>query len=323
MDSPSGSPSPCYLGVDGGGTKTAWALLVGSEVLAEGAATGLQLATMDFTHVADQLVQIIALAQRAAPAPIAGVVAGLAGAGSVAARAALRAALVARGSPTSIIVVGDPEVAAAAALEAGPGVALWSGTGSFAIARGPAGDIVRVGGRGWLLGDQGSAFDLARRGAAAALAAVDGLGPPTALTASFQSACGLADPADLGRHLQAVPPAALAAHYGLVVQAMGAGDAVAAAIVFEGARALGGLVQAAAARAAMPLTDLRVVLGGGLLQRDATLREALAGELRRRGVELAAELCAASAAVGAARLARAFAERQQPLSTWVNPDAAG
>ena len=323
MDSPSGSSPPCYLGVDGGGTKTAWALLVGPEVVAEGAAPGLQLATMGLEQVASQLVEVIALAQRAAPAPIACVVAGLAGAGSVAARAALRAALAGWSSNTSIILVGDPEVAAAAALEAGPGVALWSGTGSFAIARGLAFGLVRVGGRGWLLGDQGSAFDLARRGAAAALAAVDGLGPPTALTASFQRACGLADPCDLGRHLQAVPPAALAAHYGLVVEAMAAGDAVAGTIVREGARALGGLVQAAAARAALPLADLRVVLGGGLLQRDAMLRDAVAVELRRRGVEASPQLCATSAAVGAARLAQAIAERQQPLSTWVDQDAAG
>lgn len=322
MDSPSGSSPPCYLGVDGGGTKTAWALLVGTEVAAEGESTGLQLAIMGQDHVAGGLLEVIALAQRAAPAPIACVVAGLAGAGSVAARAALGAALAARGSRTAILVVGDPEVAAAAALDAGPGVALWSGTGSFAIARTPAGGLVRVGGRGWLLGDQGSAFDLARRGAAAALAAADGLGPPTALTASFQSACGLAEPFDLGRHLQGVPPAALALHYGLVVQAMAAGDAVAGAIVGDGARALAGLVQAAAARAALPLPDLRVMLGGGLLQRDARLREALAAELARCGLGAPPQLCTTSAAVGAARLARAVAQQEQPLSTWVSRDAA-
>ncbi len=322
MDSPSGSSPPCYLGVDGGGTKTAWALLVGSEVAAEAMSTGLQLATMGPERVATELLEVIAAAQRAAPAPIACVVAGLAGAGSVAARAALGAALVAQGSAPSILLVGDPEVAAAAALEAGPGVALWSGTGSFAIARTRAGSLVRVGGRGWLLGDQGSAFDLARRGAAAALAAADGLGPPTALTASFQRACGLADPCDLGRHLLGVPPAALAGHYALVVQAMAAGDAVAGAIVLEGARALAGLVQAAATRAALPLRDLRVVLGGGLLLRDALLRDALAAELGRSGVGAPPRLCATSAAVGAARLARAVAEQEQPLNTWVSRDAA-
>lgn len=322
MDSPSGSSPRCYLGVDGGGTKTAWALMVEAEVVTEGVSPGLQLATMGPDRVADGVLEVIALARRAAPAPIACVVAGLAGAGSVAARAALGAAITARDSTTSILLVGDPEVAAAAALEAGPGVALWSGTGSFAIARTRVGGLVRVGGRGWLLGDQGSAFDLARRGAAAALAAADGLGPPTVLTASFQSACGLADPRDLGRHLQGVPPAALAVHYGLVVEAMAEGDAVAEAIVLEGARALAELVQAAATRAALPLPDLQVVLGGGLLQRDARLREALAAELGRRGVEAPPRLCASSAAVGAARLARAVTAREQPLNAWVSRDAA-
>lgn len=322
MDSPTGSSPPCYLGVDGGGTKTAWALMIGSEVVAEDVSTGLQLTTMGPERVAVGLLEVIALAQRAAPAPIAYVVAGLAGAGSVAARAALGATLAARGASPSILLVGDAEVAAAAALEDGPGVALWSGTGSFAIARTRVGGLVRVGGRGWLLGDQGSAFDLARRGAAAALAAADGLGPPTVLTASFQSACGLADPCDLGRHMLGVPPAALATHYGLVVQAMAAGDAVAEGIVLEGARALAGLVRAAAARAELPLSDIRVVLGGGLLQRDALLRAALAAELGRCGVGAPPRLCASSAAVGAARLARAVAEQAQPLNTWVSGDAA-
>ncbi len=324
MDSKLAPPAQCFLGVDGGGTKTAWAIVgaSGGVLHAGERAVGLQLATMGTAHVADALRELLAMAQRAAPARVAGVVAGIAGAGSAAARRELASALAARGVELPVVVVGDAIVAGAAALADGPGVAVWAGTGSFAIARDAAGGLRRVGGRGWLLGDQGSAFDLARRGAAAAIAAIDGLGPATTLTAAFPRACGLRDASELGRYLQGVTPGALAAHCGLVGEARDEGDAVATALVADCARALTSLALAAADRAGLPTAALRVVMGGGLLQRDAGLRALVGAELAACGVTVPPSLCATSGAVGAARLAQARVAGTAPMHAWVSDDGA-
>lgn len=68
-----------------------------------------------------------------------------------------------RGLARRIRVVGDLELARDAAFAGGPGLLLIAGTGSAALARGPGGRRGRAGGRGPLLGDEGSAFWIGRR----------------------------------------------------------------------------------------------------------------------------------------------------------------
>lgn len=62
-----------------------------------------------------------------------------------------------------------------------PGIVVVSGTGSFAIGGHRASQLHRVGGHGFLLGDEGSAYWLGREAFRAALAAHDGAGPQTVL----------------------------------------------------------------------------------------------------------------------------------------------
>lgn len=75
------------------------------------------------------------------------------------------------------------------------GYGLIAGTGAVA-ARIEHGKLERVaGGAGWLLGDSGSGFWIGRRVLRAVTAAIDGLGPSTALTALVLGSLGLtADP---------------------------------------------------------------------------------------------------------------------------------
>ena len=67
-----------------------------------------------------------------------------------------------------------------------PGVLIISGTGSMTIGEDEAGKISVVGGWGRLTGDEGSGYYIGREGICAALRAADGVAPETALT---EAAC--------------------------------------------------------------------------------------------------------------------------------------
>ncbi len=166
-----------YLGLDVGGSRCRWEWWP-QDAAPGGDADGAQPVAPGVQAVGERLATALAAATRAARrAPIAAVCA-TAGVGDASTAAAVADALRARGVAFPVAVTGDVLAAAAAGLADGPGVLLWSGTGSFAIARDAAGALHRVGGRGFLLGDQGSGYDLVRRAAAAALLAADDLGPP-------------------------------------------------------------------------------------------------------------------------------------------------
>jgi N-acetylglucosamine kinase-like BadF-type ATPase len=82
------------------------------------------------------------------------------------------------------VAVGDDTDAALAGAFAGrPGIVVIAGTGSGAAGRDAAGRTVRVGGHGYLLGDEGGGYWIGREAVRVALRAADGTGPPTALTA--------------------------------------------------------------------------------------------------------------------------------------------
>lgn len=241
----------------------------------------------------------------------------LAGVGDRGTSAAIAAGLRAAGIPFRVAVVGDVLAAAAGALAAGPGVLVWAGTGSFAVARSPQGALVRVGGRGYLLGDQGSGYDLVRRAAAAVLLALDDLGPETGLTAALTAAFGAPSPARLGAVLQRLDTGAVAAKLPIVLEVAASGDDVAQAVLDEGMAALALLANAAVRQASLDWGGLPVVFGGGVLQHVTTLRELLQQHLSRFGAGRATLADARAGTRGAALLARAFASGTKPLADWV------
>jgi glucosamine kinase len=154
------------------------------------------------------------------------------------------------------------------------GYALIAGTGSVA-ARVVGGRLEHVvGGRGWLLGDAGSGFWIGQRVAQAAVAALDGQQPPTALTPLVLQALGLKSGIDTepgspsGRQgvvkqlvsaLYARPPVSLATLAPLAFRAYD--DPTARGILVAASQALADLV--AAVR--VPGLPGPVVAGGGVL----------------------------------------------------------
>lgn len=149
-----------------------------------------------------------------------------------------------------VVVESDALAALTGAFAGGPGIIVSAGTGAIAHARTHAGAIVRVGGWGYLLGDEGSGYYLAKQALNAALQDWDGRGEPTRLRASFEKHFGVTsieliitqiyDPAfDRGRMAELAP---------MVFAAADEGDRVAQRLVEETGSALGRLVGAAVQR---------------------------------------------------------------------------
>jgi len=134
-----------------------------------------------------------------------------------------------------------------------------AGTGSAGIARVGGREIV-IGGRGFLLGDDGSAARIGADAVRAALRACDDLGPATPLTKTLMWQFADDPHVALEWALTAKP-----SDYGgfapSVLEAAAAGDAVGRAIVDAAAAAL-----AALARAVEALGAERVALVGGLAE---------------------------------------------------------
>ena len=245
-------------------------------------------------------------------------VAGIAGAGDPSVRSRLQEE--ARTADLTLRVTGDLEVAAAVSLRDGPGVALWSGTGSFAVGRDADGNLVRVGGRGPWLGDQGSGFDLVRRAAAAAVRAADELGPATELGVSLADHFGVRAVERLGGVLARQPVREVAAALPVVAACAGEGDAVAQAVLERGARELVGLAEGVAGRLGVALPTLSVTLGGGVLDHCALVKDAVTEVLRECGFGDVSGVPRPSAH-GAALLAHAFHQEIAPLCSWVRDGA--
>ena len=167
------------------------------------------------------------------------------------------------------MVVGDDTDAALAGAFAGrPGIVVIAGTGSGAAGRDAAGRTVRVGGHGFLLGDEGGGYWIGREAVRAALRAADGTGPATALVAAVERAFGSLAGAEQDVHRHPTDRGLLAR---LVpdVAALDAADGEAARILAEAAAYLAELASAVRAR----LGDLPVAGVGGIFA-CAPVREA-------------------------------------------------
>lgn len=177
----------------------------------------------------------------------------------------------------------DAYVALAGATEGRPGVILVSGTGSIAFGVNPRGERARAGGWGHLVGDEGSGFDLARRGLMAALRDYDGRGRPTILREKFAREFYLREFDELIPPLYsgAMTPSRVAALYPIVLEAAQEGDAVARELMREAAGALVELVEAVVRRLSMDQDPFPLALSGGVFRGEG-LREELKGLLAGR-----------------------------------------
>jgi len=200
-------------------------------------------------------------------------VVGAAGAGRDAERNELQLALEQQRLAWRVVVTTDAELARAAAFAGAPGVLLIAGTGSIAVARDARGVSRRVGGLGWRMGDQGSAYWLGVRALEAVGAMHDGLGSVTHLAESLCTAAHVAGIAALIHWSTTATPAEVAALGPSVLECADAGDRIAANLRDAAVEALAQLALAAGGR------QLPVAMSGGLLAPGRPLRDRVTAAL--------------------------------------------
>ena len=86
----------------------------------------------------------------------------------------------------------DAEIALLGGTAGEPGIIIIAGTGSIAFGRNAQMQTARAGGWGYIFGDEGGGFDLARQGLRRALQYEEGWGPPTVLHKALLEASGAA-----------------------------------------------------------------------------------------------------------------------------------
>ncbi|GGM44054.1 N-acetylglucosamine kinase [Longimycelium tulufanense] len=199
----------------------------------------------------------------------------------------------------------DVEAGFAAGTSEPTGTALVAGTGSVACRIVDHRRFRTVGGHGWLLGDEGSAFWLGREAVRHTLHAVEHRGRWTSLVDSVLSTAlgDWSDPWEARNRLislvNGAKPVALAEYAPLVTDAARTGDKSAGTIVDTAATHLADLVTATRE----PDDASPVVLIGGLTARENPVGSALRAKLGRYDIRTATDGAAGAAWLAALDLA--------------------
>ncbi len=204
-----------------------------------------------------------------------------------------------------LLVTHDAAAALAAGTQRGEGLLIISGTGSLVYGRRADGRERFALGRGPLLGDEGSGFDIGHRALRAAAASADGRGPKTLLELLVSARLGVGHLDHLIAALEPFEKRRVAAAAPAAFEAAEAGDRVAWSIIQEAATALASAARAVVAELWKPPEELReVVLAGGVLENHQPLRRLVAERVREFAPRAIWRLPEVEPVVGALRLAR-------------------
>ena len=176
-----------------------------------------------------------------------------------------------RGGISRWELMGDYEIALQGALDGGAGVAVISGTGSICYGKGLDGSLVRAGGWGHLIGDEGSGYGLGRDALMFVAKDLDGYGEHTQITGLLSARLGLSTRSGIISYVYSSDKSAVAALSPIVEEAYWEGDEIAIRIVRKNADALSEAAVAVARK--LSLENARIAMLGGLLSKDTCLRK--------------------------------------------------
>jgi len=282
-----------FLGVDGGASKTA-ALVTDDQgkSLGDGVAgpsnhlrVGIETAARNIERAVNKALVNADVASR----EIVWAYCGIAGADHPAHRQEIVDSLNIFFPRGNFTVDNDARIALTGAIGFGAGAVVIAGTGSVAFGRNEAGEEARAGGWGPTLGDEGSAYGIARAGLSAVLRAYDGRGPSTKMLDILSRDYELAA-SEIPRFVYATTTHAddIARYSKLVIEAAEAEDQVASAILKDAGRELGACVVAVAQRLKMVDREIPVAYVGGAFNAGelllAPMRETIIGRAPRAKV---------------------------------------
>ncbi|HKS31516.1 MAG TPA: N-acetylmuramic acid 6-phosphate etherase [Chthoniobacterales bacterium] len=303
-------PNDRILGIEGGGTKTAWALVAGDAIVESGklAPSNLRLTP------SDQIERIF----RVLPGAVDRVGVFLAGCATEEDRAALLK--LARSIwPTAKIVAGsDRESGMAACLSDRDGIAVNAGTGSSVTGRNGH-RIENAGGWGHILGDAGGAYFISIRALRSVLREYDLRRGERQFAANILHALGLNNFDELVRWAQTADKMEIASLAPVVFEAARKSDEVAWQIVAAGVSALVDFTTAVALRLHLDAPEVRLM--GGMFEHQKFYGVAFTTALREKIPAAQVGPSESSPEVGAAWLA-ADGKLQMPVIEISTPTSA-
>ncbi|AGM26962.1 ATPase, BadF/BadG/BcrA/BcrD type [Mycobacteroides abscessus] len=266
------------VGIDIGGSKTRAVAVAGGRVIDDALAGSANLQSVTEEQAKAVFADIFSRLNRS---DISRVSAGSAGVDTAEGAQTLIRLLRPYAPDAEITAVHDTQlVLAAGGLTAG--IAVISGTGSVAWGKRADGAVARVGGWGYLLGDDGSGYGVSRSAVRHALSLSDRGDPPDALSRKFAAECGVTEPAQLLDHFYAHSERRYWAKMaGLVFDLAATGDKAAQVITKQTAIDLAALIEGVCLRLG---PGLPVVLGGGLLVNQPGLVADIIERTRTSGV---------------------------------------
>ena len=277
-----------YIGVDGGGSKTA-ALVIDEDGKPlgrgqAGASNHLRVGIDAATRNIERAVNIALVEAGIAIRNVDYAYCGIAGADHPVHRQRVIDSLQIFFPRGNFIVDNDARIALTGAVGFDNGIVIISGTGSVAFGRNQAGQEARAGGWGPTLGDEGSGYAIGREGLSAIVRAHDGRGRRTKMTELLCYDYDMCTPEDLPRFVYAsTTHADDIARYGkLVIEAARSGDEVAGEILERGGRELGECVLAVARRLKLTESEFPVAYVGGAFNAGELLLGPMRGIIREQ-----------------------------------------
>lgn len=202
-----------------------------------------------------------------------------------------------------VMAYDDTVTALAGGSAAQPGVVVVAGTGSVAYGQLDDGRSARAGGWGYLIGDEGSAFDVGRLALQAASHAIDGLGQPTLLVQSIPQYFHLPTYADVrdAVYTPAVTRPRIAGLARIVTEGARQGDPVCIGILAGAGRVLAQMALAVIGR--LEQMGMNIYLTGGIFQAADLVIDPLKDTIRLSSPASYVQKAKYSPAVGALFLA--------------------
>lgn len=274
------------LGIDGGGTKTtAYAGDVEGNVIGKLAADSSNYHIIGLSNLKNLFLSILenmCSTYKLDKNELEIISLGLAGAGGEDDKKLIYDCLISTELNCKFIIRTDAEIALMAGILKLEGIVLISGTGSIAYGINNNGDVIRAGGLGHIIGDEGSGYYIAREGLRRGFRSIENMDIPSILLEEILKSLNFTNINQLKRYVysQDTTKKQIAELAVVVANCAANKDELANKILLDAGKALLELVQSVINRGFNSNEKVEVVLYGSILKNIAAIREYIISGLR-------------------------------------------